>query len=157
AHPDASRPVQHEVELVAHPVAMRGLRLSRLERVDVAEQIGRLDEIRLLHLLGGEDHAVGDALKALHDEFSSPPHLHGDRIRCYGSRPSTKDAPMGLLSPTSSILRFTAKPPARIDRDAWATAVNRHRFRELNGDGSQQTCGWIGIHDPLAVDLTPAD
>jgi hypothetical protein len=64
---------------------------------------------------------------------------------------------MGLLSPTSSILRFTAKPPKQIDRNAWAAAVNRHRFRELNGDGSQQTCGWIGIHDPLAVDLTPAD
>ena len=64
---------------------------------------------------------------------------------------------MGLLSPTSSILRFVAKPPARIDREAYAAAVNRHRFRELNGDGSQQTCGWIGIHDPLATDLTPAD
>jgi hypothetical protein len=64
---------------------------------------------------------------------------------------------MGLLSSTSSILRFTAKPPARIDREAWAAAVNRHRFRELNGDGSQQTCGWIGIHDPLASQLTPAD
>ena len=64
---------------------------------------------------------------------------------------------MGLLSPTSSILRFAAKPPTRIDREACAAAVNRHRFRELNGDGSQQTCGWIGIHDPLATDLTPAD
>lgn len=64
---------------------------------------------------------------------------------------------MGLLSPTSSILRFTAKPPARVDRAAFTIAVNRHRFRELNGDGSQQTCGWIGIHDPLAVELTAAD
>ena len=64
---------------------------------------------------------------------------------------------MGLLAPTSSILRFTAKPPARIDRSAFAAAVDRHRFRELNGDGSQQTCGWIGIHDPLATELTPAD
>jgi len=64
---------------------------------------------------------------------------------------------MGLLAPTSSILRFTAKPPARIDRGAFAAAVARHRFRELNGDGSQQTCGWIGIHDPLAAELTPAD
>lgn len=64
---------------------------------------------------------------------------------------------MGLLSPTSSILRFTAKPPARIERSAFAEAVNRHRFRELNGDGSQQTCGWIDIHDPLAPQLTPAD
>jgi len=64
---------------------------------------------------------------------------------------------MGLLSPTSTILRFTAKAPARIDRNAFTAAVNRHRFRELNGDGSQQTCGWIGIHDPLATEFTPAD
>ncbi|HWP66682.1 MAG TPA: recombination-associated protein RdgC [Candidatus Limnocylindria bacterium] len=64
---------------------------------------------------------------------------------------------MGLLAPTSSILRFTAEPPARIDREAVAAAVNRHRFRELNGDGSQQTSGWIGIHDPLAAELSPAD
>jgi hypothetical protein len=64
---------------------------------------------------------------------------------------------MGLLAPTSSILRFTAKPPARLDRAAFTAAVNRHRFRELNGDGSQQTYGWIGIHDPLATELGPAD
>jgi hypothetical protein len=64
---------------------------------------------------------------------------------------------MGLLSPTSSIVRFTAKLPARLDREALAAAVNRHRFRELNGDGAQQTCGWIGIHDPLATEFTPAD
>jgi hypothetical protein len=64
---------------------------------------------------------------------------------------------MGLLSPTTSVLRFTAKPPARIDRTAFTEAVNRFRFRDLNGDGSKQTCGWIGIHDPLATDFTPAD
>lgn len=64
---------------------------------------------------------------------------------------------MGLLAPTSSLVRFTAKPPARLEREAIAAAVNRHRFRELNGDGSQQTCGWIGIHDPLVTEFTPAD
>jgi len=64
---------------------------------------------------------------------------------------------MSLLSPTSTILRFTAKPPARIDRSAFAAAVDRHRFRELNGDGSRQACGWTGIHDPLASELSPAD
>lgn len=64
---------------------------------------------------------------------------------------------MGLLAPTSSILRFTAKPPARPDREAMAAAVTRFRFHDLNGDGSQQTFGWIGIHDPLATELGPAD
>jgi hypothetical protein len=64
---------------------------------------------------------------------------------------------MGLLAATTSLLRFIAKPPAHPDRIAMTAAVARHRFRELNGDGSQQTCGWIGIHDPLAGELTPAD
>jgi len=64
---------------------------------------------------------------------------------------------MGLLSAATSILRFTAKPPARLDRTAITTAVARFRFRELDGDDTQQACGWVGIHDPLADDLTPAD
>lgn len=66
---------------------------------------------------------------------------------------------MGFLSSTSSIVRFVAAPPRRLDREAVAKAVSRRIFRELRDDdgGAPHASGWVGVHDPLATDLTPAD
>lgn len=66
---------------------------------------------------------------------------------------------MGFLSASSTIVRFAAPAPARIDREALAAAVSRRTFRELDAEASDapQACGWVGVHDPLAVHLSPAD
>jgi hypothetical protein len=66
---------------------------------------------------------------------------------------------VGFLSGASSIVRFVAAPPRRLDREAVAAAVRRRLFRELRDDdaGAPHAFGWIGTHDPLATDLTPAD
>lgn len=66
---------------------------------------------------------------------------------------------MGILSRSSTILRFVAMPPARIDREAWARAITRRAFRDLDpeSDDTQQSCGWFAIHDPLVTELGPAD
>ena len=66
---------------------------------------------------------------------------------------------MGLLSTSSTVVRFVATPPARLDRDAVARAVARRAFRELDPEGGDaaQAAGWVGIHDPLATDFSPAD
>ena len=66
---------------------------------------------------------------------------------------------MGFLSSTSSIVRFVAAPPRRLDREAVATAIRRRLFRELRDDdaGAPHASGWIGVHDPLATELTAAD
>jgi recombination associated protein RdgC len=66
---------------------------------------------------------------------------------------------MGLLSASSTVVRFVAPAPSHLDRAALARAVSRRAFRELDpeaGDTSQAS-GWVGIHDPLATALTPAD
>ena len=67
--------------------------------------------------------------------------------------------PVGILSRSSTILRFVAMPPARIDREALARAITRRAFRDLDPDGGerQQSCGWCAIHDPLVTELDPAD
>jgi DNA recombination-dependent growth factor C len=65
---------------------------------------------------------------------------------------------VGLLSSSTSIVRFLAPPPPRLDREALARAVTRRAFREADSDGAAaQSFGWIGIHDPLATDFTAAD
>jgi recombination associated protein RdgC len=66
---------------------------------------------------------------------------------------------VGILSASSSVVRFLAPPPARLARDAAAAAVSRRAFREpeLEGTGVRECSGWVGIHDPLATDLGPAD
>lgn len=66
---------------------------------------------------------------------------------------------MGLLSASSTVLRFVAPAPPRLDREALARAVSRRGFRELDPDGGDttQSVGWVGIHDPLETALTPAD
>lgn len=66
---------------------------------------------------------------------------------------------MGFLSASSSIVRFDAQPAAKIDRDVFCEAVNRHAFREHDEDGlpKQEAFGWVAIHDPLVIDQTPSD
>src|SRR4051794_17020403 len=66
---------------------------------------------------------------------------------------------MGLLAASSTVVRLVAPPPSPLDRDALARAISRHAFRELEPDGGDvsQACGWVGIHDPLATELAPAD
>lgn len=66
---------------------------------------------------------------------------------------------MGFLSASSSIVRFDARPPGRIDRNTLCEAVNRHAFREHDEDGlpKQEAFGWVAIHDPLVVELEPSD
>jgi DNA recombination-dependent growth factor C len=66
---------------------------------------------------------------------------------------------MGLLSASSTVVRFVAQAPARLDREAFARAVSKRAFRELDpaGGDASQACGWVGIHDPLATTFTPAD
>ena len=73
--------------------------------------------------------------------------------------PPPNEGTMGLLSATASITRFAAAAPRHVDRVAIAAAVTRLGFRELSetGDGAQQACGWVGIHDPLTTELSPAD
>jgi len=66
---------------------------------------------------------------------------------------------MGFLSASSTIVRFDARPPAKIDRHTFCEAVNRRVFREHDEDGlpKQEAFGWVAIHDPLVVDLAPSD
>ena len=66
---------------------------------------------------------------------------------------------MGFLSASTSVVRFVATAPSRIEREAIAQAVTRHAFRESDpemGD-PRQAWGWIAIHDPLLTTFTPAD
>ncbi len=66
---------------------------------------------------------------------------------------------MGFLRASSTVSRFHAPPPSRIDRAAVAQAVSRRTFREADAEAmaQKQVCGWVGIHDPLAVALDPTD
>ena len=59
-------PFEHVVDLVGPPVAMAGLALTGLERVDVAEETLAREERVLLHLVRGELTRVGDSPKNLH-------------------------------------------------------------------------------------------
>ena len=66
---------------------------------------------------------------------------------------------MGLLSASTSVVRFVAIAPARMERDAIARAVSRRAFRdaEVEVGESRQTWGWVAIHEPLQTTFTPAD
>jgi recombination associated protein RdgC len=66
---------------------------------------------------------------------------------------------VGFLQPSSTVVRFIAPPPARLDREAFADAVARRTFREIEAGlaGNKQAFGWVGIHDPLAIALSTAD
>ncbi len=65
---------------------------------------------------------------------------------------------MGLLSASTTVVRFVAPPPEPLDREAIARAVTKRAFRELDDDaGAAQRAGWVALHDPLVTELTPAD
>lgn len=66
---------------------------------------------------------------------------------------------MGLLSASSTITRFIAPPPAKLDREETALAISRRTFRPFDADAvaEKQVCGWVAIHDPLAVHVDPGD
>jgi DNA recombination-dependent growth factor C len=66
---------------------------------------------------------------------------------------------VGLLSASTSVVRYVAVAPARMERDAIAKAVTKRAFRESDpeiGD-PRQAWGWVTIHDPLLTSFTPAD
>jgi recombination associated protein RdgC len=66
---------------------------------------------------------------------------------------------VGFLSASSSVVRYLAVAPARMERDAIAKAVTKRAFRESDpeiGD-PRQAWGWVTIHDPLLTSFTPAD
>jgi DNA recombination-dependent growth factor C len=66
---------------------------------------------------------------------------------------------VGFLSASTSVVRFVASAPARMDREAIARAVEKRAFRESDpevGD-PRQAWGWVTIHDPLETAFTPAD
>jgi len=64
---------------------------------------------------------------------------------------------VGLFARSTSIVRYLAPPPARLDRDKIARAVSRRAFREVDAAESVQAFGWVGAHDPLATDFSAAD
>jgi DNA recombination-dependent growth factor C len=66
---------------------------------------------------------------------------------------------VGFLSASTSVVRFVAAAPARMEREAIARAVTKRAFRDSDpevGD-PRHAWGWITIHDPLLVAFTPAD
>jgi hypothetical protein len=63
---------------------------------------------------------------------------------------------VGVLSASTSVVRLVAAPPARIQREALATAVSRRAFHDSEL-AVGETSGWVGIHDPLVTELGPAD
>src|SRR5262245_1917116 len=66
---------------------------------------------------------------------------------------------MGLLSASTSVVRFVAVAPARFEREAIARAVTRHVFRDPEPDAGdpRETWGWVPLHDPLGERFVPAD
>jgi DNA recombination-dependent growth factor C len=66
---------------------------------------------------------------------------------------------VGFLSASTSVVRFVATAPARMERAAIAAAVTKRAFREGDPDvgDARQAWGWVTIHDPLLVSFTPAD
>jgi DNA recombination-dependent growth factor C len=66
---------------------------------------------------------------------------------------------VGFLSASTSVVRYVAVAPARMERDAIAKAVTKRAFRESDPDvgDPRQAWGWITIHDPLQTTFTPAD
>jgi len=66
---------------------------------------------------------------------------------------------VGFLSASTSVVRYAAVAPARLEREAIARAVTRRAFREGDAELSEarQAWGWFTIHDPLVVEFTPAD
>jgi hypothetical protein len=66
---------------------------------------------------------------------------------------------VGFLSASTSVVRFVATAPAKMERGAIANAVTKRAFRESDpeiGD-PKQSWGWVTIHDPLLTAFTPAD
>jgi hypothetical protein len=70
---------------------------------------------------------------------------------------------VGLLSASTAVVRLFAAPPTRLDREALARALTRRAFHEIDdgaaeaGDVRAARAGWVGVHDPLATELSPAD
>lgn len=66
---------------------------------------------------------------------------------------------MGFLAGSSSIVRFHADVPPRIDREKVCAAIRRDAFREHDEDGlpRPESFGWVAIHDPLVVEVEAHD
>jgi recombination associated protein RdgC len=66
---------------------------------------------------------------------------------------------VGFLSASTSVVRYVATAPARMERQAIAKSVTKRAFRESDpevGD-PRQAWGWVTIHDPLATSFGAAD
>jgi recombination associated protein RdgC len=66
---------------------------------------------------------------------------------------------VGFLSARTSIVRFVAPEPSRMDREAIAKAVSKRAFRDREPDvgDPREAWGWVAIHNPLVTAFTPAD
>ncbi|MFM7144656.1 MAG: recombination-associated protein RdgC [Alphaproteobacteria bacterium] len=66
---------------------------------------------------------------------------------------------MGFLSAASTIVRYHAPVPKRLDRDAIVAQVDRRAFREHDEDGlpKAESFGWVAIHDPLVTTFEAHD
>jgi hypothetical protein len=55
---------------------------------------------------------------------------------------------VGFLSASTSLVRFAAAAPSRLERDAIARAVTRHAFHEGDPEAgdARQAWGWIAVH-----------
>src|ERR1700738_4664741 len=110
------RPLEHRVDLVATVVRVDLLRLPGLETIDVAEEPRGLEEVQLLHLLGGETARGEEAL-----------HLDGHGSSLFGPRPRRKrdrmvqaparqpPIPLVRLTLRIKLARFPEDKPRRTD------------------------------------------
>src|SRR5581483_4773385 len=131
ADADARRPGDDVVELVADRVPVPRLLLPRLEAVGVAEEVRRVDEADLLHLLRRERGERRDVTEPFHE------YLLPERVELGGE-------PRG--GAIGALLRLGARRRARRDADA-EIAVGCERGRErLQIDAGD------GRHDALDGD-----
>src|SRR5689334_5164267 len=79
ADADPARALEHVVELVADRVAVAGLLLPGLEAVRVAEEVRRVDETDLLHLLRRERDEGWDVTEAFHPPSMTTARRAGNR------------------------------------------------------------------------------
>jgi len=66
---------------------------------------------------------------------------------------------VGFLSTSTSVVRFVAVAPSRMNREAIAKAVSKRAFRDREPDvgDPREASGWVTIHDPLGTAFTAAD
>src|SRR5262249_24734850 len=121
ADADPSGAVEHVVELVADCVSVARLFLAGLEAVRVAEEVRRVDEPDLLHLVRAEGDQRGDMAEALHTSLLQQPGRAGTAADAASAReglptrhdqeqlatepPAAGEQPPALAAPGAGIRR----------------------------------------------------